>query len=85
MSDDAYPRSMTPEIRQWCQDQIEAYIKENEWYHDCPDNFRYAEIGNEEQLAWYEDVRKTGCCGEEEFQREGPDGKTYMLGFNHGH
>jgi hypothetical protein len=75
--------SMPKEIREWCYNEIKDYVT----YYDVeyPDNFRYADIGEPDQLEAYEEARLSGCCGEGEFQRTGPDGKTYMLGFNWGH
>jgi len=75
--------NVSKEIFEWANNEISDHIK---YYDYCyTDNYRMADIGEPDQLEAYEEARLSGCCGEGEFQRTGPDGKTYMLGFNWGH
>jgi hypothetical protein len=52
---------------------------------DCCDNDRVALKGNTSQVRRYRRQKAGGCCGSSDFEAVGPDGKTYLLGFNFGH
>lgn len=51
----------------------------------CCDNWRVALKGNTGQVRRYKAAKASGCCGFADFEAVGPDGKTYLLGFNFGH
>lgn len=51
----------------------------------CVDNFRVALKRNSSQRRRYRNVQKRGCCGSHDFEAVGPDGETYLLGYNYGH
>ena len=51
----------------------------------CCDNTRVARKGNTSQVRRYKSQRAGGCCGFADFEAVGPDGNTYLLGYNYGH
>ena len=54
------PFASTPiEMREWCYNEIKEHVT----YYDVeyPDNFRYADIGEPDQLEAYEEIRLGGC------------------------
>lgn len=75
--DDVLP----PKIVHWASREIQR--RSNGL--DCVDNARVARVGNTAQVRRYRMQHKHGCCGFEDWQALGPDGKVYMLGFNFGH
>ena len=75
--------ALPPKIYAWGMAQIEAYVKEHDFYF--ADNFRMADVGIPEHLEWFEKLKRSGCCGKEEFTVTGYNGRTYLLGFNWGH
>ncbi len=63
---------------EWVYDQIMSMG------YDFMDNFRYAEVGDEEEEARFEQIERDGCCGSYEEIRE-YNGKKIRIGFNYGH
>lgn len=71
------------EIRTWAIVTIRK--KAEERGDEYVDNYRAAEVGNQEQEERFMEAEENGCCGSYKFETVGPDGKTYVLGYNHGH
>ncbi|ATN92798.1 hypothetical protein QGX11_gp035 [Pseudomonas phage PPSC2] len=51
---------------------------------DCADNYRIAIVGNDEQMADYEDKRAHGCCGDFDIRVTIGENK-FDIGCNYGH
>jgi hypothetical protein len=75
--DQALPR----DIVEWANSIINVESKDD----SCVDNTRVARVGNTGQMRRYRSQQRGGCCGFTDFERVGPDGKRYLLGWNHGH
>lgn len=52
---------------------------------ECMDNQRVALLKSPSQMRRFKKQRDRGCCGSYEEVLDGPDGKKYILGANHGH
>ena len=52
---------------------------------ECMDNQRVALLKSPSQMRRFKKQRDKGCCGSYEEVLDGPDGKKYILGCNHGH
>ena len=52
---------------------------------ECMDNQRVALLKSPSQMRRFKRQRDKGCCGSYEEVLNGPDGKKYILGCNHGH
>jgi hypothetical protein len=80
----AYWQQLLPdEIRVWAIEQIvvESELRGDEYIS----HYRCAEEYDFEQEILFSEIEETGCCGSNRFKRVGPDGKTYVLGYNYGH
>ena len=71
------------EIREWAFTSIEDEIVRNG--DDYCDNYRCAEVGDPDQEQRFSEIERSGCCGSHRFEKVGPDGLNYVLGYNHGH
>jgi hypothetical protein len=52
---------------------------------ECSDNYRYATVGNVEQMAAYDQLCNQGCCGFVDVLLDCSDGTKLQYGFNYGH
>ena len=53
---------------------------------ECIDNLRFADKADLEQVVEYERQRDHGCCGFVDMEiKHHSSGRTFILGFNHGH
>lgn len=53
---------------------------------ECLDNFRVCDVASADEVARYERQRASGCCGCKDIEvTHFASGRTFRLGFNHGH
>lgn len=72
-----------PKVQKFLWEQLnEAIKKHSDMYED---NFRHAKKSDPVSVARFEYHVSKGCCGSWDGEVVGPDGETYLLGFNHGH
>jgi len=72
-----------PKIQKFLQAKLdEAIEKHSDMYED---NFRHAKKSDPVSVARFKYHANQGCCGSWDGEVIGPDGETYLLGFNHGH
>ena len=69
------------DIAEWAWGVLNSVSRED----DCVDNTRVARLGSSPQMRRYQRQKGRGCCGFNDFQRRGPDGNMYALGYNYGH
>lgn len=75
---------LPPEIVEWANQSIRRELtKDGHDTYSCVDAIRVARIDSPSQKRRYQ--RTVSCCGRHDFKEVGPDGKEYLLGFNHGH
>lgn len=79
----SYEQFLPKDISSWAERHIQEEVEAMEAM--CVDNWRVARLGNSPQMRRYRRQQKRGCCGSHDIIRRGPDGNTYMLGFNYGH
>ena len=73
---------MTPQILMHLRETLLDLIDEKDL--EYADNFRYADTSDPDSMANFEEIADSGCCGS--FDTEVTlDGKTYLIGCNHGH
>jgi hypothetical protein len=72
---------MKKPIKTWAKAAINRRIEAGDF--DYADSYRFALKGDPASMDDF-DSRRT-CCGCEEWEETGPDGKVYLLGFNYGH
>ena len=74
---------LEPQIASFIRKQLQlAEDKTNDY---CIDNERWAKKSDPISVARYEYHAKRGCCGSHDEEVIGPDGETYLIGFNYGH
>lgn len=73
------PTHLTPAIWSWALERIGERSQDE----DCVDSLRAA-LADDPNLQVHFDDYAT-CCGSSEWEEVGPDGRTYVLGFNYGH
>jgi hypothetical protein len=67
---------------------IEAWLEKyiyNQVDDPCIDNFRWAVLGDVEQMEAYKKAAAEGCCGSFDSEVTAPNGLTYKVGCNYGH
>jgi len=67
------------EVANWLQNQI---IDKGDF--DFADNYRIAEVDDEEAVTRYEEQRADGCCGFYD-RKINFKGTWFFVGFNYGH
>lgn len=80
----AYWQHLLPDdLRDWAREQIrlEVEFRGDDYitHHRCTEEYHI------EQEMLFSEIEQTGCCGSHRFKRLAPNGKTYILGYNHGH
>lgn len=73
---------MTPEIKMFLHEELSYHIARCGL--DYADNFRYARVDNEEEMAEYDRLVQRGCCGQFDHKFE-YEGVKYIIGCNYGH
>lgn len=53
--------------------------------YEFADNLRIAWVGSRSELAQYDDIRSSGCCGYFDQELKCKSGRIYQIGFNYGH
>lgn len=68
-------------IVDWAHGELSSHAADE----PCVDNSRVARVGISSQMRRFRRQEATGCCGSASFERVGPDGNRYILGYNYGH
>lgn len=69
------------DIVRWAEVELRAAMVDE----PCCDNTRVARMDSPSQMRRFRRQQEHGCCGSFDFERTGPDGNCYLLGFNYGH
>lgn len=64
----------------WARYELELAVDDS-----CIDNWRFAEVGDEEEEAVFAAQSASGCCGSYENTLVHPNGKRILAGCNYGH
>lgn len=74
---------LTEEVAAWaCRAIADEVASRGDEYDD---NHRCTEEHDPEGERLFSEIEADGCCGSHRFRATGPDGRTYVLGYNHGH
>ncbi len=71
-------------IQKWITSIFDKWLKEN-IEEDFIGNFRVACTSYSKHVLNYEECKADGCCGFDDWEAVGPDGKKYKFGTNFGH
>jgi hypothetical protein len=72
---------LPPDVVAWADRELREHMADE----PCVDNLRVARINSSPQMRRFRRQAASGCCGSATFERTGPDGKKYILGYNYGH
>ncbi len=70
-------KPIPPEVMEYAECYMQSY--------EYSDNLRIANLSDPESVAQYEEQRRNGCCGSEDYIKFHWKGTEYWFGFNYGH